>query len=186
MTCEEFKDLSGAYALDAITPAERQAVEAHLATCPKCTSLARELRGIVSVLPLSVLQVTPPPELKERILAAIREESQRTSGSRTQARPPIPLTQARHQRRSLRILIAVAALIFALLGGLTAWNISLQSECAQLSRTRLSYGGNWSAFLLCKTKYYSTAYPWFATAPGFPCLSRLADTYKRRYIDQWI
>jgi len=130
MTCEEFKDLSGAYALDAITPAERQAVEAHLATCPKCTSLARELRGIVSVLPLSVLQVTPPPELKERILAAIREESQRTSGSRTQARPPIPLPQARHQRRSLRILIAVAALIFALLGGLTAWNISLQAQIA--------------------------------------------------------
>src|SRR5438270_749186 len=32
MTCDEFEEISGAYALDAVTPAERQAAEAHLGT----------------------------------------------------------------------------------------------------------------------------------------------------------
>ncbi len=72
MTCEEFEALSGAYALNIITPAERQAAEAHLATCQKCTSLARQLREVVALLPRTVpQQVNPPTTLKERIMAAI-------------------------------------------------------------------------------------------------------------------
>ncbi len=137
MTCEEFEELSGAYVLDAITPAERQTAQAHLATCQKCTSLLRELREVVSLLSHTVPQVNPSPELKERILAAIREESQRTSGS--MPRRPIPLTQVRRQRPSLRILIAAAVLIFALFSSLAAWNMSLQTQIAALrGQTTLS------------------------------------------------
>ncbi len=137
MTCEEFEELSGAYVLDAITPAERQTAQAHLATCQKCTSLLRELREVVSLLSHTVPQVNPSPELKERILAAIREESQRTSGS--MPRRPIPLTQVRRQRPSLRILIAAAVLIFALFSSLAAWNMSLQTQIAALQgQTTLS------------------------------------------------
>ena len=130
MTCEEFEELSGAYVLDAVTPAERQAVQAHLATCPKCTSLLRELREVVSLLSHTVPQVSPSPELKERILAAIREESQHTS--RSTPRRPIPLPQVRRQRPGLRIMIAAAVLIFALFGSLAAWNMSLQTQIAAL------------------------------------------------------
>ena len=63
MTCDEFEEISGAYALDAVTPAERQAAEAHLASCAKCTTLFQELRGVVSLLPLSVPQIKPSPAL---------------------------------------------------------------------------------------------------------------------------
>jgi hypothetical protein len=35
MTCEEFEELSGAYALDAVTPAERLAAEAHRHFAPR-------------------------------------------------------------------------------------------------------------------------------------------------------
>jgi anti-sigma-K factor RskA len=132
MTCEEFEELSGAYVLDAVTPAERQTAEAHLATCQKCTSLLRELRQVVSLLSQTVPQIAPSPELKERILAAIREESQRTSRSMPQR--PIPLTQVRRQRPSLRILIAAAVLIFALFSSLAAWNMSLQTQIVALQR----------------------------------------------------
>ena len=75
MTCEEFEELSGAYALDAVTPAERLAAEAHLATCARCTRLFQETRGVVSLLPLSVPQIPPPPSLQGRILSAIRDAS---------------------------------------------------------------------------------------------------------------
>jgi len=61
MTCEEFEELSGAFALDAVTPAERQAAETHLATCVRCTRLFQEMRSVVSLLPLSVPQISPPP-----------------------------------------------------------------------------------------------------------------------------
>ncbi len=75
MTCGEFEELSGAYALDAVTPAERLAAEAHLATCARCTRLFQETRGVVSLLPLSVPQIPPPPSLQGRILSVIRDES---------------------------------------------------------------------------------------------------------------
>ncbi len=71
MNCQEFEELSGAYALDAITPAERQEADEHLATCLKCTLLLSELREVVSLLPLTVPQVNPSPTLKERIFAVI-------------------------------------------------------------------------------------------------------------------
>src|SRR5260221_12273498 len=92
MTCEEFEELSGAYALGAVTPEEREAARAHIAGCAKCTRLAQDLRAVVDVLPLSVTQVDPPESLKERLLAEIRKE-----GS-TPARP-VPIGQRPRQRR---------------------------------------------------------------------------------------
>src|SRR5207237_8620031 len=119
----EFEELSGAYVLDAVTPAERQTAEAHLATCQKCTSLLRELRQVVSLLSHTVPQIAPSPELKERILAAIREESQRTS--RSMPPRPIPLTEVSCQHPSLRSLIATAVLISAVCTSLSAWTMCL-------------------------------------------------------------
>ena len=73
MTCEEFEQLSGAYVLDAATPAEMREAEAHLATCARCTHLMQELRAVVTLLPLSVNQVNPSPALKERIFTVLQE-----------------------------------------------------------------------------------------------------------------
>jgi anti-sigma-K factor RskA len=126
MTCEEFEELSGAYVLDAVTPEERRAAQAHLATCAKCTHLAQELSAAVSVLPLAAPQVAPSPALKERLMQAIRREN-----------GPIPLRQpAQPARRragwAVRLLAAAALVLVLLTGGLTAWNVSLQHQSASL------------------------------------------------------
>jgi anti-sigma factor RsiW len=71
MTCDEFEELSGAYALDAVTPAEREAARAHLAGCAACTHLVQELRAVVDLLPYSARQVNPPASLKGRLFKAI-------------------------------------------------------------------------------------------------------------------
>jgi anti-sigma-K factor RskA len=126
MTCEEFEELSGAYVLNSVTVAERQVAEAHLATCVKCTHLLQELRGVVTLLPLSVPQVNPSPALKERILAALRQESMRTNRQTTRL--------GRRQRWSLRVLAAAAVFMFCLLGGMTAWNVSLHAQAASLQQ----------------------------------------------------
>ena len=71
MTCNEFEELSGAYALDAVTPAEREAAQAHLAWCAACTRCLQELRAVVDLLPYSAPQVNPPESLKKRGFDAI-------------------------------------------------------------------------------------------------------------------
>ncbi len=131
MTCEEFEELSGALALDAVTPVERQAAEAHLATCTRCTHLFKELRKVVTLLPLSVPQVSPSPALKERILAAIRQESRRIRGQ--------PGGLSKRQRWTQRILVAVAVLMLCLFSGMTAWNISLNQQVTALQEQATGY-----------------------------------------------
>jgi Domain of unknown function (DUF3303)/Putative zinc-finger len=75
MTCEELEELSGAYALDAVTPAEREAAQAHLALCAACTRRLQELRAVVDLLPYSAPQVNPPESLKKRVFDAIHKEN---------------------------------------------------------------------------------------------------------------
>ena len=134
MTCEEFEEISGAYVLDAVTPAEREAAEAHLATCARCTKLYQELRGAVSLLPLSVPQLNAPASLKERIMAAIREESAGIPGQPTQRTPSIQPVQPGQRRWNPRTLVAAAVLMLCLLGATLAWSISLNHQVASLQQ----------------------------------------------------
>lgn len=141
MTCDEFEELSGAYALDAVTPAERQAAETHLASCAKCTTLLQELHGVVSLLPLSVPQIKPSPALQERILTSVRQEGQ---GDVAERRQPIPLRigqRVRPERWNPRVLVAAAVLMFSLLGGLAAWNVSLHGQVATLQQQLTAASG---------------------------------------------
>jgi anti-sigma-K factor RskA len=131
MTCTEFEELSGAYVLDAITPEEREEAEAHLAQCSNCTRLVEELRSVVDLLPLSVPQVDPPAELKERIFSTIRGKADLTS----QPTQRVPATQQQMRLRrptwkrwGTQLLAAAAILLFLLLSGMGAWNISLQQR----------------------------------------------------------
>lgn len=134
MTCEEFEELSGAYALDAITPAEREAAQAHLAGCAACTRRLQELRAVVDVLPYSAPQVNPPASLKERVLDAIHIENTHTQ--------PIPINRnasPQTRRRWITPPLAVAAaLMLLLLGGMAAWNVSLQQQNSSLQQQNTS------------------------------------------------
>lgn len=146
MTCEEFEDISGAFALDAITPAEQQAAEAHLASCARCTRLFQEIRDVVSLLPLSVPQLTPPPSLQERIISAIHDESQSTSSQPTRRitslQPQSPQRMRRRSNWNLRTLVAAAVLLLCLLGGSLVWNLSLNHQVAVLQHQIAQLSGN--------------------------------------------
>lgn len=142
MTCEELEELSGAYVLDAITPQEQQKVDEHLAHCPNCSQLIKELRAVVDLLPLSVPQIEPSPTLKGRVLSAISDKN--TSAAQpTQPepipltprpqRPPQPIRRSAWQRWGTQLIAAAALIFFLLSGGLAAWNISLQHQVNALS-----------------------------------------------------
>jgi len=61
--------LSGAYALDALDPAEAEQFTQHLETCPVCAHEVQELRRAAARLG-AVQAVVPPPSLRANVLAA--------------------------------------------------------------------------------------------------------------------
>jgi anti-sigma-K factor RskA len=62
--------LSGAYALDALDPQERAEFEVHLATCASCQAEVAGF-GETGASLTSLAMATPPPELRDRVLASI-------------------------------------------------------------------------------------------------------------------
>jgi anti-sigma-K factor RskA len=135
MNCHEFEELSGAYVLGAVTPEERELMEEHIAECPDCAQIVRELQLSVNALPLSVPMIEPSAALKERILASIQPES--TAIARpvqsVGRKSPVSRPRSHWQRWSTQLLAAAALILFILLSGMTAWNIALQQQVSSLT-----------------------------------------------------
>jgi anti-sigma-K factor RskA len=115
MTHDERRDLSGGYALGALSEAERRAFEGHLATCPEC---AEEVRGFTAVtfgLAAGVPQVDPPAALRDRVLRAAIAGPPRAGGG-----------EAPRSRRGAFAFLSAAAALVALALGLYA--LSLQQR----------------------------------------------------------
>ncbi len=69
-THEELKANAAGYVLGSLDPEERRAFESHLAGCAECSAEVASLWPVVGALATAVPQVTPRPELRERILGA--------------------------------------------------------------------------------------------------------------------
>jgi anti-sigma-K factor RskA len=67
---DAWRDEAGLYALGALAGKERDAFEAHLATCAECAAEVRALEGVVTALPHALPQVDPPAALRARVLTA--------------------------------------------------------------------------------------------------------------------
>ncbi|GAA1115136.1 MAG: anti-sigma factor [Nocardiopsis sp. BM-2018] len=72
---QDLHTLTGAYALNALTPSESVRFEDHLADCDSCV---QEVRGFTetSALLASAAAQTPPEELRERVLAEVAQTRQ--------------------------------------------------------------------------------------------------------------
>ncbi|MBA4609015.1 anti-sigma factor [Aeromicrobium sp. Marseille-Q0843] len=99
--------LSGAYALDAVTDAERESFERHMAGCEACQAEVASLRETAAVLTELSLE-EPPPALRQSVLAAITEVRQL---------PPEPARRSRRHRFDPRLLLVAAASAVVLAAG---------------------------------------------------------------------
>ncbi len=113
MDAETLHELTAAYALDALDTGERQAFEEHLAGCESCREEVAALSGIAAELAFAVEPVSPPPQLRSRILDAAHAE-------RPNVRPLRP--------RWLAPVAAVAAVAACAAVALGIWNISLHNQ----------------------------------------------------------
>ncbi|RSM43633.1 hypothetical protein DMA12_18790 [Amycolatopsis balhimycina DSM 5908] len=109
----ELHTLTGAYALDAVSDADRAEFERHLVECAACRQEVAELRATGARLALAAA-VDPPPRLKPAVLAAV---------VRTRQLPPrVPVVlddPARARTWQLRVSLfgaAAAAVVAVVLG----------------------------------------------------------------------
>lgn len=114
---DEIRELIGVVALGAATEAETALVERHAASCHDCRSELDGLRAAASTLALDVPQLDPPPALKRKVMAAIRDDAARRA----------PVDEPRPRRRFAK-WPALAGALAVLAAGLLAWNLTLQGN----------------------------------------------------------
>lgn len=153
LTCDEVREMAGAFVLEALTPADDAAVRAHLASCEHVHGEIDELGSVLPALAESVPVVEPPDGLKARIMAAAAADLEaRRMGSSPAAMPtrgfaasptpavapassataptPFPIAGQRVARRSRLgtsswLLRIAAVLAIVAVGG---WNVLLQGQ----------------------------------------------------------
>ena len=134
MTHTVFEESAAAYALGALDADERQAFEAHLATCPKCAAELAELRRVTTGLAMSADRVAPPTDLKARTIARATGQPQaRLKRAAPAQAPPVSIvhTPAPRPAISLAWLAVAAALAVAIGLGAYAWSLRSQLSSVQ-------------------------------------------------------
>jgi anti-sigma-K factor RskA len=74
MTNDDLHDLTAAYALDALDEDDRRAFEEHLGDCDDCRTELASLGETVGALALATEGPVPAPDLRDRIVSAVRAE----------------------------------------------------------------------------------------------------------------
>ena len=132
--------LSGSYALDAVSDAERAEFERHLQHCPTCEAEVRGLRETAARLALACA-MTPPARMERRVLAAAYQTRQLPPLSADRPRRALPRRRAVPRRRALasrrafprRLAVLAAA---ASVAAAVALGITQQSAQHQLDQAR--------------------------------------------------
>jgi anti-sigma-K factor RskA len=107
----------GAYLLGALSPAETAAFERELERNPALREDVEHLRIAADALPSSSVQLEPPPELKDRVMAIVNSEAELLRAAGPEAdRPPAPARRRWSWRPALGLAMAGAtALVVAVL-----------------------------------------------------------------------
>lgn len=112
MTHEELREMIPAYAVDALAPEEAERVNTHLPACSECREELAVMLEAAAFLAAEFVQTAPPPELRDKILLAVKPRRRRAYTS----------------RGAWAFRLAAAALVIVLAG----IDISLQSQVAAL------------------------------------------------------
>ena len=119
--------LTGSYALDAISDAEREEFERHLQNCLSCRAEVRGLRETAARLAMARV-VVPPARLEQRVLAATY---------RTRQLPPLP-SERTHRKFPCRLAILAAAASVAAAVALGVGELSAQHQLDRARETAIS------------------------------------------------
>jgi anti-sigma-K factor RskA len=106
----EHRETVASYVLGALPEDEHERFATHLATCEECQTSVAELQVAADALPLAAVQLVPPPELKDRIMAVVRSEAQLQRAADTRGEEPAPASAKPRRPWWKRPLLAVRPL----------------------------------------------------------------------------
>jgi anti-sigma-K factor RskA len=86
-TCEH-RETAASYVLGALPADENERFVAHLPECDECRASVATLQVAADALPLAAVQMAPPPELKDRIMAVVRTEAELLGAAETRTDEP--------------------------------------------------------------------------------------------------
>ncbi len=124
--CDQFREMFEAYALGALDPEDRAAIEAHLASgCSDCAKAFEEARWLVSQLAYAAPEAAPSDMLKGRLLQTVRAEVQ------TQT-PSAAKTAALSAKSTIPFWLWAAVAALLIFSVYSSWNMRrLQREIRQ-------------------------------------------------------
>jgi anti-sigma-K factor RskA len=85
------RDDAGPWVLHALADEDARAFAEHLRGCDECRREVAELQVVADALPMAAPQVSPPPELKGRIMDVVRSEAERAPRARRRLWPTLRL-----------------------------------------------------------------------------------------------
>jgi anti-sigma-K factor RskA len=129
MAHEDYKDMLPALALSALDADDARALNQHLSECDECRRELADWESTAAALALSADPAEPSPQVRDRIMTAVRSEKHATQASRV-----VPFPPARRSTWSSFGLIGAVAAAVALVV-LILWIVVLWQENRNLRRS---------------------------------------------------
>jgi anti-sigma-K factor RskA len=108
--CEHSADAAG-WVLGSLSPEEAERFGAHLKICASCRAEVARLTEATNALLEATEPLTPPPELRDRLMAAVHAEASLFNAARDDSLPVQPMPTASRSRRRGGILLATFATV---------------------------------------------------------------------------
>src|SRR5476649_101152 len=128
----------GSYVLDAMDDDEREEFETHLAGSEDLRNEVTELTDTAVLLGLAVEPVSPPPPLRQNIMARLGQLPQLEREEPADQRESHPKAQARWYRRPVIAMTAAAAAVALIVGGLAGVNLAIQGAATTTQANALA------------------------------------------------
>ena len=139
MSHEQFEDAVALYAVDALEPAEREALEAHIRDgCEECRAAMKEYRAAANLLPYALPPEAAPFDLQSHLMRTFELDRAQSGKSGVGWTSPtgqgdFPRTFLPWQRLIGQPVFALASIVLLLVVGIYALTLrsQLQNEAAQ-------------------------------------------------------
>jgi anti-sigma factor RsiW len=128
VTDHDLHMLTGAYAADALDPAEREVFERHLETCDSCRAEVAELQATTARLAVGV-SAAPPAALRDRVMAEVGRTRQLAPDGEV-----VRLDERRTRPWYRQPATAAAAVLLVVAVGLGGWAVQESRQKADAER----------------------------------------------------
>lgn len=162
-SCDRVRGELDAWSLGALEPAEKTAVDRHIADCDACRDEAEALARVASMLPLALQPIRPSDDVKRKLMSRIADDQMSTNMPNERVRVPLKTgdptghSQARksfHWSQMLVAPLAIALLVMSLWAFELKGQVNEQEDASSTRQTASMLPEGFQAFSMqseCET-----------------------------------